>query len=223
MSPCDGNGTSLYYEVAGQGNSALFIHGMCGNGNVWGQVALLSRQLRCVTYDRRGHTRSPLGAIAMRTVELHADDASALIGSLGIAPCVLAASSGGARVGVDLLRRYPELFTAAILSEPPIFRLDPQDGGRQIMQDLQPPLEAALRGGDPGAAIDAFFEYMCPGLWKRLTDAQKDPTAPIPPSCSAISRCPRTRSRRRRSPGSSSRAPSCQARQAILCCVGSQR
>jgi pimeloyl-ACP methyl ester carboxylesterase len=88
---------------------------------------------------------------------------------------VLVASSGGARIGVDLLRRYPELFTAAILSEPPIFRLDPQDGGRQIMKDLQPPLEAAFRRGEPRAAVDAFFEYMCPGLWKRLTDAQKEP------------------------------------------------
>jgi 3-oxoadipate enol-lactonase len=176
MPRSDVNGTSLYYEVAGHGRPALLIHGMCGNANVWdGQVALLSPQLRCVTYDRRGHTRSPLGDIAARTVELHADDASALIESLGIAPCVLVASSGGARIGVDLLRRYPKLFTAAILSEPPIFRLDPEDGGRQIMKDLQPPLEAAFREGKPGAAVDAFFEYMCPGLWKRLTDAQKDP------------------------------------------------
>jgi 3-oxoadipate enol-lactonase len=175
MPCCDVNGTSLYYEVSGHGHPALFIHGMCGNANVWdGQVALLSGQLQCVTYDRRGHTRSPLGVIATRTVELHADDASALIESLGIAPCVLVASSGGARIGVDLLRRYPKLFTAAILSEPPIFHLDPQDGGRQIMKDLQPPLEAAFRRGEPGAAVDAFFEYMCPGLWTRLTDAQKE-------------------------------------------------
>jgi pimeloyl-ACP methyl ester carboxylesterase len=149
---------------------------MCGNANVWdGQVGLLSGQLRCVTYDRRGHTRSPLGVIATRTVELHADDASALIESLGIAPCVLVASSGGARIGVDLLRRHSTQFTAAILSEPPIFRLDPEDGGRQIMKDLRPPLEAAFRRGEPGAAVDTFFEYMCPGLWKRLTDAQKEP------------------------------------------------
>ena len=176
MPRCDVNGTSLYYEVAGHGHSAFFVHGMCGNANVWdGQLRLLSPQFLCVTYDRRGHTRSPLGVIATRTVELHADDASALIESLGIAPCVLVASSGGARIGVDLLRRYSELFSTAILSEPPIFRLDPEDGGRQIMKDLQPPLEAAFRRGEPGAAVDAFFEYMCPGLWKRLTDAQKEP------------------------------------------------
>ena len=43
------------------------------------------------------------------------------------------------------------------------------------MADLQPPLEAALRRGDPRAAVDAFFDYMCPGLWRRLDDAGREP------------------------------------------------
>ena len=111
------NGADLYYEVAGSGRPALFIHGMCGNANVWdGQASLLSDELRCVTYDRRGHTRSSLGEIETRTVELHADDAAGLIEALGLAPCLVIASSGGARIGVDLIRRYPHLVPA--LSSP---------------------------------------------------------------------------------------------------------
>lgn len=176
MASCLVNGINLYYESKGGGSPAFFIHGMCGNANVWdGQVRLLSDRLRCVTYDRRGHTRSPVGDIQQRTVELHADDAAALIEQLGLAPCLLVASSGGARIGVDLVRRYPALFSAAVLSEPPIFGLDPEEGGRQIMADLQQPLEAAFRRNDPRAAVDVFFEYMCPGLWRRLDDAAKEP------------------------------------------------
>jgi len=170
------NGTSLYYESQGHGPVALFIHGMCGNANVWdGQVAMLGASRTCVTYDRRGHTRSPLGDIDRRTVELHADDAAALVTELGLAPCQLVASSGGARIGVDLLRRYPELFTSAVLSEPPIFGLDPEHGGAQIMADLRPPLEAAFRRNDPRAAVDVFFDYMCPGLWRQLDPRGKEP------------------------------------------------
>jgi pimeloyl-ACP methyl ester carboxylesterase len=172
----DVNGTRLYYETSGSGTPVLFIHGMCGDAHVWrGQVELLSPVLRCITYDRRGHTRSPLGDIEQRTVELHADDAAGLIRALSIEPCLLVGSSGGARIGVDLIRRYPELFTAAVLSEPPIFGLDPEQGGRQIMADLQPPLEAAFRRNDPRAAVDAFFDYMCPGLWGKIDDAAKEP------------------------------------------------
>ena len=106
------NGADLYYESAGAGMPALFIHGMCGNANVWdGQVRRLSGLLRCVTYDRRGHTRSTLGEVGredvLRTVELHADDAAELVQALDLAPCLLVASSGGltqhAQGGMDLL------------------------------------------------------------------------------------------------------------------------
>lgn len=170
------NDIGLYYESAGAGTPALFVHGMCGNASVWNdQVRLLADVLRCVTYDRRGHSRSPLGDVAQRSVELHADDAAALVRALDLAPCLLVASSGGARIGVDLLRRYPELFRAAVLSEPPIFGLDPEHGGRQIMADLQPSIGAALKAGNPRAAVDAFFEYMCPGLWRQLDDGGKEP------------------------------------------------
>ncbi len=149
---------------------------MCGNANVWdGQVARLSDTFRCVTYDRRGHTRSPLGDVSQRTVELHADDAAALIGALSLAPCILVGSSGGARIGVDLVRRYSHLFRAAVLSEPPIFGLDPESGGPGILRDLQPKIQASVAAGGLPAAVDAFFDYMCPGLWSQLDDAGKEP------------------------------------------------
>lgn len=170
------NGTQLYYEIHGLGRPVIFIHGMCGNANVWDrQVSLLAQRLRCLTYDRRGHTRSLLGVVQERTVELHADDAAALIANLDFGPCLLVASSGGARIGVDLLRRYPALFSAAVLSEPPIFGLDPEHGGRLVMADLQPGLEACFQRNDPRAAVDVFFQYMCPGLWAQLDDAAKEP------------------------------------------------
>jgi 3-oxoadipate enol-lactonase len=176
MSTCEINGIPLYYEDTSVGRPALFIHGMCGNANVWDdQVARLSGKFRCITYDRRGHARTPLGTIEGRTVELHADDAAGLIKALGVEPCVLVASSGGARIGVDLLRRYPELFTAGVLSEPPIFGLDPQHGGAGIMQTLQPTMQAAIQTGGTRAAVDAFFDYMCPGLWATLSEEGKEP------------------------------------------------
>ena len=176
MPTCRISGTGLYYESSGVGPPALFVHGMCGDASVWdGQVALLSDSFRCVAYDRRGHSRSPLGDVADRTVELHADDAAQLVQALGIAPCVLVGSSGGARIAIDLLRRYPPLFSCAVLAEPPIFGLDPEQGGRQVMAELQPRIAAALGRGDPRGAVDAFFEYMCPGLWSRLDDAGREP------------------------------------------------
>lgn len=168
------NGTTLYYEDTGEGTALLFIHGMCGDASVWAdQVARLAPRFRCVAYDRRGHSRSPLGEITQRTVALHADDAAQLIGTLGLAPCVLVGSSGGARVALDIVRRYPELLAGAVLSEPPVFDLVPEGGAAAFVGRIRPVVEAAMARGGPEAAVDAFFGMICPGLWAALPEARR--------------------------------------------------
>lgn len=168
------NGTRLFYRETGAGQPLLFIHGMCGNADVWeGQSQRLSPAFRCVAYDRRGHTRSPLGAVAQRTVQLHADDAAQLITALGLMPCVLVGSSGGARVALDVVRHYPGLLAGAVLSEPPVMALDPA-GGASFIGEVKPAVDAAMERGGPRAAVDAFFEVVCPGLWRSLPEASRD-------------------------------------------------
>lgn len=174
MATAQVNGTSLYYEEVGVGQHLLFIHGMCGDASVWAdQMQRLAPHFHCVAYDRRGHSRSPLGAFTERTVELHADDAAQLIMDLDLAPCIVVGSSGGARIAVDLVRRYPQLVKQAVFSEPPLTALEP-DGGRAFMLNFKPAIEAAIAQGGPRAAVDAFFEIMCPGLWRQLPEARRD-------------------------------------------------
>lgn len=168
------NGTNLYCEERGAGPPLLFIHGMAGDASVWAdQVERLSPHFRCVAYDRRGHSRSPLGQVAQRTVELHADDAAQLIMELRLAPCILVGSSGGARVALDVIRRYPRLIAGGVLSEPPVLALAP-DGGKSFIGQIKPAIDSALAQGSPRAAVDAFFEIVCPGLWQELPEERRD-------------------------------------------------
>jgi pimeloyl-ACP methyl ester carboxylesterase len=168
------NGADLYYEARGSGPPVLFVHGMCGDANVWDdQVDRLADRFRCVTYDRRGHSRSSLGEVEQRTVGLHGDDAAALIRALGPGPCLLVGSSSGARIGLDVVLRSPDLLRGAVLSEPPLFALDP-DGAARVQAELRPDLQRALAAGGPRAAVDAFFRYMCPGLWRAIGEGRRD-------------------------------------------------
>jgi pimeloyl-ACP methyl ester carboxylesterase len=174
MSTVSVNGTQLYYEEAGSGHPLLFIHGMCGDASVWtDQMQRLAPRFHCFAYDRRGHSRSPLGQITQETVELHADDAAQLIMALGLAPCILVGSSGGARIATDVIRRYPRLIAGAVLSEPPIMALMP-DGGAALLGEIKLAVEPAVARGGPRAAIDAFFELLCPGLWRTLPEERRN-------------------------------------------------
>src|SRR5215472_1366974 len=151
------NRTTLSYDEVGTGQPLLFIHGMCGDASVWAdQMLRLAPHFRCVAYDRRGHSRSPLGQISERTVELHADDAAQLLLDLGLAPGIVVGSSGGARIALDVIRRYPRLVQGAVLSEPPAMALAP-DGGQTFMRQVKPAVEAAVARGGQRAAVDAFF------------------------------------------------------------------
>lgn len=165
--------TVLYYRQAGEGPELLFIHGMCGDADVWqGQVDRLADRYTCVTYDRRGHTRSASGD-EPESVETHAADAAALIESLHLSRPVVVGSSGGARIAVELARSRPDLLSGAVLSEPPIFSLEPE-AGQAFLAEVGGVVAPAAQTGGPAAAVDAFFPLVCPGLWSRLDETRRD-------------------------------------------------
>src|SRR5215469_8747982 len=165
--------TTIYYEQAGHGPSLLFIHGMCGNAMVWaGQVDRLADRFSCVSYDRRGHTRSGAGG-EPESVATHAADAAALIEALELARPVVVGSSGGARIAVELARTRPDLLAGAVFSEPPIFSLEPA-ASEAFMTEVAATVRPAAETGGPTAAVDAFFALACPGLWSRIDETVKD-------------------------------------------------
>lgn len=173
MPTIDVNDTSLYYERSGKGPAMLFVHGMCGDAEVWAdQARRFASDYTCVRYDRRGHTRSGRGDAPISDA-LHADDAATLIEALDLAPCLLVGSSGGAAISVDVALRYGHLLRGAVFSEPPLFCLDAH-AGHAFMGELTPSLEEAMTAGGPPAAVDAFFSFVCPGLWSIIDEGRKD-------------------------------------------------
>lgn len=172
MPEVEANGVRLHYEVAGSGPPLVFVHGMCGRAGVWaGQVERLSDEFTCVTYDRRGHGSSTDGDVA-HSVPLHGDDFAALVSGLGLGPVIYVGSSGGARVGLDVVLRHSDLLAGAALSEPPVFSLDPERA-TEFMGRVVPEVQPCLDAGDLSGAVDAFFGIVCPGLWRLIDETDK--------------------------------------------------
>ena len=168
------NGTSLYYAARGQrGRALLFIHGDGGSAESWaGQARRLNRRVRCVTYDRRGHSRSASAGTEEITAELDAEDAAGLIHALELAPCVIIAASGGGRPAMEVVRRHADLVAGVVLVEPAFGELDPA-GWDAFRGAVRPVMASALATGGQDAAVEAFIEALAPGLWATLSEAQR--------------------------------------------------
>ena len=161
MSLVEANGTTLYYEVRGQGPPFLMIPGTPGYSAHYVPVAeWLADEFTVVTYDRRGTTRSPRPQGWVRTsVREQADDAAALLESLELAPAAAFGLSSGGVVLIELVLRRPELLTGAVFHEsgPSEMTSDPEAAGAFVGAAVD---EGMARGGRP-AALEAFLRCMC--------------------------------------------------------------
>jgi pimeloyl-ACP methyl ester carboxylesterase len=112
------NGASLHYEERGAGpETVVFAHGLLWSGRMFdAQVAALSGRYRCVAFDFRGQGASEVtaGGYDMETL---AEDAAALIESLGAAPCHFVGLSMGGFIGMRLAVHRPELLRSLVLME----------------------------------------------------------------------------------------------------------
>lgn len=172
MATVDINDTTLYYVRTGEGPTILFVHGIFGDADAWtDQAARLSDRYTCVRYDRRGYTRSTRGTATV-TDALHANDAAALIEALGLAPCLVVGSSSGAAITVDVALRHARLLRGVVLSEPPLFSIDP-DAGQALMAEIGPRIDEAMATGGPPAGVEAFLSTVCPGLWSIIDDKRR--------------------------------------------------
>ncbi|MDX1658170.1 MAG: alpha/beta hydrolase [Nitriliruptorales bacterium] len=167
-------GSELAYKVSGDGPPVLLVHGIFGVLEVWEKVVdALATSHRVISYDRRGHGRSPNGTSDMR---VHAQDAVALVEEVAGEPAIVVGWSGGAAVPMELIRTHSETITAAVLVEP-VFHL-----ARHAPSSALPLLArvkwAFLRGRERGAAEAmarfAFARRSGGNGWDELDERQRE-------------------------------------------------
>src|SRR5262245_22523011 len=114
------NGANLYYEDTGpsaSGETIVFAHGLIWSCRMFdAQVAALRERYRCVAFDFRGQGKSEVTRTGY-DMDTLANDAAALVETLGIAPCHFAGLSMGGLIGLRLAARRPERVRSLILME----------------------------------------------------------------------------------------------------------
>jgi len=103
------NNTGIYYEVAGQGEPLLFIHGLASSSRSWKkQVPFFSERYRVITFDIRGHGRSDQ-RLEPYSIELFATDAVELLRALGVDSAHVVGFSLGGMIAFQLAVESPDL------------------------------------------------------------------------------------------------------------------
>jgi 3-oxoadipate enol-lactonase len=109
---CDLPGTSLYYEISGEGTPVVFLHGNPSDLSVWdSQIEPFTQRYKMVRYDLRGFGRSKPSSEPYS----HAEDLKFLLDCLGFDRVYLVGWSMGGGAVVNFALSYPERVKAMVL------------------------------------------------------------------------------------------------------------
>jgi pimeloyl-ACP methyl ester carboxylesterase len=105
----------LYYEITGDGEPLLFIHGLGSSCRDWEQqVRFFARRYKVIVFDVRGHGKSgkPPGPYSM---PLFAMDTAKMLQALGVGPAHIVGISMGGMIAFQLAVSYPELVRSLVI------------------------------------------------------------------------------------------------------------
>jgi pimeloyl-ACP methyl ester carboxylesterase len=106
----------LYYEVAGQGEPLLLLHGLGGSSQDWpDQVPAFAERYRVITADMRGHGRSDK-PVQRYSVPLFAADTRRLLDGLGVTSAHVLGLSMGGMIAFQLAADHPEMVRSLIIA-----------------------------------------------------------------------------------------------------------
>jgi len=108
------NDIDIYYEIHGEGEPLLLIHGLGSSSRDWEyQIPQFSKPYKVITIDLRGHgkTSKPKGPYSIRGF---ADDVALFLEALKIKQVNILGLSMGTATGFELAINYPDLVKSLI-------------------------------------------------------------------------------------------------------------
>jgi len=149
------NGTRLYYEVLGEGEPIVLIHGNAGDCRIWDdQFEPLSHSYKVLRYDVRGFGKSSMPEEGVPYS--HHDDLKALMNHLRMPKAHICGSSMGSSIAVNFVLTNPGMSRSLIAVGPWVFGHDSPSvrEAYSVLDEIRDILERE----DAKAAIDRWCE-----------------------------------------------------------------
>lgn len=101
--------TDLYYEIYGEGEPLILLHGNSGSiKEFYQQIPTLSQQYKVIAIDTRGQGKSTDTSKSDFTYKIFADDVKALVDELGLKKVNIVGWSDGGNTGLEFVLKYPD-------------------------------------------------------------------------------------------------------------------
>lgn len=140
------NNAQLYTVEFGNGPRTLVAHGgWTGSWELWTEpFTRLSKSWRTVAYDHRG-TGTTIAPVESISIENMVADLFAVLDTLNIEKCVLAAESAGGMVAVNAVLQHPERFDGLVLVDA-LLHNENDASGAGFIQGLKTNYTATIGG-----------------------------------------------------------------------------
>ncbi|UKB83259.1 alpha/beta fold hydrolase [Chryseobacterium sp. MEBOG06] len=101
--------TNLYYEIYGEGEPLVLLHGNSGSiKDYYQQIPVLAKQYKVIAIDTRGQGKSVDTSEKDFTYKQFADDLKVLVDQLNLKKINIAGWSDGGNTGLEFALKYPE-------------------------------------------------------------------------------------------------------------------
>lgn len=163
------NGVSYYYEIHGQGEPLLLLHGGLGSIDMFAPILpALGKGRQVIAIDLQGHGRSTLGNRPIRLQTMGAD-VGVILKRLGYGQVDVLGYSLGGGVGFQLAAQHPEQVRRLVL----VSAGYAQDGFYPEMLPQQAQVGAAMAEAMKGTPMHQSYVAVAPnpGDFPRLLDA----------------------------------------------------
>jgi len=168
----ESDGTTLYYEMMGEGHPLVLLHGGYMDRRMWDdQFAIFSQNYQVIRYDIRGFGKSALPQVSYSDWQ----DLFNLLTFLDVEKAYLLGLSLGGVIALDFTLMYPKIVDALILVGSPVpgYPVELMFTQEQLEQQIKrwQPFEQARRERDIPSMVDLLMDD------ETLVPSPKYPTA----------------------------------------------
>jgi len=141
------NGAWIFYELAGEGDAVVLIHGNGVHRREWDeQVSPLSEEFRVLRFDACGFGKSALPVEGRP--HSHHEDVAALLRELGIERAHIVGHSMGAGIAADFALAHPEMTLSQARKKPLDWNQNRTRETAHVGKSLGGPVKPGLRSID---------------------------------------------------------------------------